>query len=123
MVIQVHLGFGIKTSKKFFDGIRIHLEKCSAVHLNQKNLTGEDALRNARLAKILTADDYDNGPILIHSHQCQLQSLTVEQEFKMRQIEDALPNASKEDLITVYLALQRQCFVLTNNVKQLLQQW
>lgn len=41
----------------------------------------------------------------------------------MRQIEDALPNASKEDLITVYLALQRQCFVLGNNVKQLLQKW
>ena len=49
--------------------------------------------------------------------------LTVEQQFKMRQIEDALPNASKEDLITVYLALQRQCFVLGNNVKQLLQLW
>ena len=49
--------------------------------------------------------------------------LTVEQQFKMRQIEDALPNASKEDLITVYLALQRQCFVLGNNVKQLLSKW
>ena len=29
-----------------------------------KGLTEEDALRNARLAKILTADDYDEGPIL-----------------------------------------------------------
>ena len=29
-----------------------------------KNLTEVDALKNARLAKILTADDYDNGPIL-----------------------------------------------------------
>ena len=49
--------------------------------------------------------------------------LTVEQQFKMRQIEDALPNASKEDLITIFLALQRQCFVLGNNIKQLLNQW
>ena len=40
----------------------------------------------------------------------------------MRQIEDALnkPDTSKEDIITVFLALQRQCFVLGNNMKQLL---
>ena len=49
--------------------------------------------------------------------------MTVEQQFKMRQIEDALPKATKEELITLFLALQEQCFVLGNNVKQLLMKW
>ena len=51
--------------------------------------------------------------------------LTMEQEFKMRRIEDALnnPDTKKEDMITVFLALQRQCFVLGNNMNQLLKQW
>lgn len=51
--------------------------------------------------------------------------LTMEQEFKMRQIEDALkhPEAHKDDIITVFLALQRQCFVLGNNVSQLVKLW
>ena len=43
----------------------------------------------------------------------------------MRRIEDALnnPDTTKEDMITVFLALQRQCFVLGNNMNQLLKQW
>ena len=51
--------------------------------------------------------------------------LTMEQEFKMRQIEDALnkPDARKEDIVTVFIALQHQNFVLSNNLKQLLMQW
>ena len=51
--------------------------------------------------------------------------LTMEQSFKMRQIEDALknPEVSKEDLITVFVAMQHQNFVLSNNIKQLLAQW
>ena len=49
--------------------------------------------------------------------------LTMEQEFKLRQIEDGLKEASKEDIITVFLALQHQCFVLGNNIKQLITQW
>ena len=49
----------------------------------------------------------------------------MEQEFKMRRIEDALnnPDTTKEDMITVFLALQRQCFVLGNNMNQLLKKW
>ena len=48
--------------------------------------------------------------------------MTVEQDLKMRQIKDALenPETSKEDIITVFLALQRQCYVLGNNMTQLL---
>ena len=51
--------------------------------------------------------------------------LTMEQEFKMRQIEDALNKEStaKEDIITVFISLQHQNFVLANNLKQLLNQW
>ena len=50
-------------------------------------------------------------------------ALTLEQDLKMRQIEDALKHAQKEDIITVYLALQRQCFVLGNNISQLVKTW
>jgi hypothetical protein len=50
-------------------------------------------------------------------------TLTLEQEFKMRQLTDGVEKASKEDLITILLALQRQTFVLGNNLKQLLDLW
>jgi hypothetical protein len=49
--------------------------------------------------------------------------LTVEQQFKMRQIEDALKTADKDDIIIIFLALQRQCFVLGNNLSNLVKQW
>lgn len=49
--------------------------------------------------------------------------LTMEQDFKMKQIELALKDANKDDIITVFLALQRQCFVLGNNVSQLVKLW
>ena len=51
--------------------------------------------------------------------------LTLEQDLKMRQIKDTLEKGqfSKDDLATVFIALQHQCFVLTNNVRQLVTQW
>ena len=51
--------------------------------------------------------------------------LTVEQEFKMRQLEIALPKdeTKKEDIITIFLALQRQNFVLINSITNLLAKW
>ena len=49
--------------------------------------------------------------------------LTLEQEFKMRQLTDGVEKATKDDLITILLALQRQSFVLGNNLKQLLDLW
>ena len=51
--------------------------------------------------------------------------LTLEQDFKMRQIEDALrrPETNKEDIITIFLALQHQNFILGNNVANLVKQW
>jgi hypothetical protein len=52
-------------------------------------------------------------------------NLTLEQEFKLRQIEDALKStdASKEDIIIVFLALQKQNFVLSNSISNLLNHW
>jgi len=49
----------------------------------------------------------------------------MEQQFKLRQIEDAL-NKSKGEvdaIISLFLALQKQCFVLGNNVSNLVKQW
>ena len=54
-----------------------------------------------------------------------LVDLTIEQEFKMRQIEDALnkKDVDIKDIITVFISLQHQNFVLANNLKQLLKLW
>ena len=49
--------------------------------------------------------------------------MTVEQQFKMRRLQDLLPNASKEDIITVFLSLQHQNFVLSNTVSNLVKKW
>ena len=51
--------------------------------------------------------------------------LTTEQEFKMRQLEIALPKdeTRKEDIITIFLALQKQNFVLINSITNLLAKW
>jgi hypothetical protein len=51
--------------------------------------------------------------------------LTLEQDFKIRQIEDALnrPDTRKDDIITIFMALQRQNFVLANNIRQLVSEW
>ena len=49
--------------------------------------------------------------------------LTMEQEFKLRRLEDLLPEADKKDIITIFMALQKQCYVLGNNVSQLVKQW
>ena len=49
--------------------------------------------------------------------------LTVEQEFKIRRLTDLLPKADKDDIVTVFLALQRQNFVLANTVSNLIKEW
>lgn len=56
-------GFGVKTSAKFF-GDNGYTWNSVLDAFIQKGLTEEDALKNARLAKILTSDDYHDGPIL-----------------------------------------------------------
>jgi hypothetical protein len=49
--------------------------------------------------------------------------LTMEQDFKMRVIEDNLRKHynKKEDVITVFLALQRQNFALSNALKDFIE--
>ena len=56
-------------------------------------------------------------------HQKLPLPLTTEQDFKMRVIEDNLRKNydKKEDVITVFLALQRQNFALSNALKNLLE--
>ena len=54
-------GYGVKTSAKFF-AENGYTWNSVVKAFKQKGLTEDDALRNARLAKILTSDDYDNGP-------------------------------------------------------------
>lgn len=59
-------GFGIKTSQKFFEEYGYTWNSVVRA-FDSKKLPESEALRNARLAKILTADDYDfatNRPIL-----------------------------------------------------------
>jgi len=43
----------------------------------------------------------------------------------MRQIEDALkhPDSPKEDIMTIFLALQKQNFVLGNSLTNLVKHW
>ena len=49
--------------------------------------------------------------------------MTMEQLFKLRRLEDLLPEADKADIITLFMALQRQNFALANTVSNLLKQW
>ena len=52
--------------------------------------------------------------------------LTIEQDLKMRILKDKLNenyDSHKEDIITLFLALQKQNFVLGNSLSNLLAKW
>ena len=52
--------------------------------------------------------------------------LTIEQDFKIRVLKDKLNenyDSHKEDIITLFLALQKQNFVLGNSLSNLLKKW
>ena len=51
--------------------------------------------------------------------------LTMEQDLQMRVLEDKLNSGTVEmkDLVTVFLAMQRQNFVMGNSIKNLIKQW
>ena len=49
--------------------------------------------------------------------------MTMEQSFKLRRLEDLLPEADKADIITLFMALQRQNYVLANTVSNLVKNW
>ena len=48
--------------------------------------------------------------------------MTLEQEFQLKKLE-VFGEGIREDIITVFMALQEQCYVLSNNVKQLVMKW
>ena len=67
-------GFGVKTSSKFF-AENGYTWNSVVQAFKSKGLTEGDALRNARLAKILTADDYDGTqPILFDPTNARLRT-------------------------------------------------
>ena len=49
----------------------------------------------------------------------------MEQDLRMRQTHDALksPDTDKEDIITVFMALQEQNFILGNSLTNLVKKW
>ena len=49
----------------------------------------------------------------------------MEQDLQMRLLEDRLNSGEvkTKDIITVFLAMQRQNFVMGNSIKNLIQQW
>ena len=47
----------------------------------------------------------------------------MEQEFQLKKIEGLLEKASKDDIVTVFVALQEQCYILQNNVANLVKKW
>ena len=51
--------------------------------------------------------------------------MTMEQQFKLKQIENALrhPDTKLEDVITIFLALQHQNFVLGNSLSNIVKKW
>ena len=51
--------------------------------------------------------------------------LTMEQDLKLRLLYDNIskPETTKEDIITVFMALQEQCFVLGNSLTNLVSKW
>ena len=51
--------------------------------------------------------------------------LTLEQDLKLRLLYDNItkPETSKEDIITVFMALQEQNYVLANSLTNLVKKW
>ena len=49
--------------------------------------------------------------------------ITLEQEFKMKRMEDLLQHCPPKQMIELFLQLQRTNFILTNNIGQLLKEW
>ena len=49
--------------------------------------------------------------------------ITIEQEFKMKRMEDLLQKCPPQEMIKLFLDLQKTNFILTNNIGQLLKEW
>ena len=65
-----------------------------------------------------------NGRPILWTPTDASDELTMEQEFNVETNgTDLLPEADKEDIITVFLALQKQNYCLSNTIKNLLKEW
>ena len=99
-------GIGVKRATELFekDGY-----KWSTVvkALKRRILMKMSLSMNARLAKILQCNDYDltTGRPILWTPSDASDELTMEQDFHIRRLEDLLPEADKEDIITVFMAL------------------
>jgi len=49
--------------------------------------------------------------------------ITLEQEFKLKRMADLLQKCPPEEMIKLFLDLQKTNFILTNNISQLLIEW
>ena len=49
--------------------------------------------------------------------------ITLEQEFKLKRMEDLLQHCPPKQMIELFLDLQKTNFILTNNISQLLIEW
>ena len=107
-------GIGVKKAEKIF-AEKGYTWKAVVETFEEKDMTEEDALVNARLARILTTDDYD--------HEKENQSsgnlwdstkLTLHQDLEMREIQLALYEIDKETMMELYMRLQEQVFKLNN---------
>lgn len=47
----------------------------------------------------------------------------MEQEFNLKQIEQLLEKADREDIITIFMALQHQTHVMKNTIAKLIEEW
>lgn len=49
--------------------------------------------------------------------------LTVEQQFELKKLEEAIENASRESLENSVWELSRQIYILRNTIKNLIKHW
>ena len=106
-------GIGVKKAKKIF-AEKGYTWKAVVETFEEKEMTEEDALVNARLARILTTDDYD------HEKENQLWQPVGQYEIdppsglRDREIQLALYEIDKETMVELYMRLQEQVFKLNN---------
>ena len=69
----------------------------------------------------MTSNEKNQSPGL----PAPITELTMEQDLKLRLMYDNItkPETTKEDIITVFMALQEQCFVLGNSLTNLVNKW
>ena len=113
-------GVGVKKAEKIFSE-KGYTWKAVVETFEEKDMTEEDALVNARLARILTTDDYDHDkrePILwqpVGQYQIDPPSGS-----EMREIQLALHEIDKETMMELYMKLQEQVFKLNNLIAPLI---